>query len=1195
MKKRAVFLSVPIKFTLRVILLGIISTTLLCLQAKAEADDPQRVTLNLKEVSLSRLFEEIQKQTTYKFFYNDTQEQEMKKISVTANNETVESVLDKVFRGTKYTYQISGNQIVVKQSKEHINVLKKTEVMGRVTTKDNKTLPGVTVLLKGTTIGTSTNHNGEYNLTVPQSSDFTLIFSFIGMKTVEVIYTGKDTINITMEEENENLEDVVVTGYMSINKGNYVGAVTSVNVNDIKIAGESSIDQMLAGVVPGMLVRMSSGQVGASPKIRVRGTSTLLGSQEPVWVVDGVIQRDPFPLNEGGAELSSDIDDLRTIAANAISWLNPNDIETLTVLKDASATAIYGSKAANGVIVITTKKGKPGKLTVTYSGSMSIGQRPSYGLYDRMNSQEMMQFSKEMYEERVSYNLEVLPIGFAGLIMKLNNKEITHEQMEKEFHKMEHMNTDWFDILFKNSLSHSHSLSVYGGSEKIMNRTAINISETIGEAKGNDMENFSVTSNTTLRFGENIQVNFLLNGSYRNTQGFAYGVSPFDYAYNTTRVIPVRNEDGNLYYHEKWGNSSSAISGKFSYRYNILNELANTGNENVTKTLAPTLDITWNILPELSYQGLFSYSWNSSEIKSWATELSFYITSIRGYEYGSVLANGPEEKATKLPYGGLLYTESASTRDYTFRNSLVFDKTYNEKHRMTLQLGIEITSNKITGNNRQEYGYLKYRGETFATLPYYYTPYYTTIETENSLYEEMRSAKKVVNRTSNYLSEYFSGIYSYNNRYVLNFNARLDASNRFGQDPDKKFRPTWSVGIKWRLGNEIFTSNWKWLSSFDLSASYGYQGNSVEGVSPYLIANDGGFNNYLKQYTLNIKYLPYDNLGWEKTKSWNLSADLSFINGRINLLASWFSKNSNVLSSREVPSENGVLNSYIFGSQMENKGYEITFSVIPIQTQDFTWQFSINTSRTKNKLTNNQRENSLDDYLNGTAIVNGQPYSTFYSYKFTGLDPENGTPLFENMDIEATNNYLDFLVCTGKLDPDFSGGFFTSIRYKNFRFQANFAMQFGGQGRLPDFYQGTSSTQRGVPTPEQNLSRNLLKRWRNPGDETTTIYPSLPGRGDNDIIELPTTTFIITNRYTQYNFSDIRVADTDLIRCRQLSLTYTLENNLLQSLHIKNLSFSLSMANPFMIAFDKDWEGMDPETGGWPSRRTTSLSLNITF
>ena len=263
-----------------------------------------------------------------------------------------------------------------------------------------------------------------------------------------------------------------------------------------------------------------------------------------------------------------------------------------------------------------------------------------------------------------------------------------------------------------------------------------------------------------------------------------------------------------------------------------------------------------------------------------------------------------------------------------------------------------MTSNKITGNNKQEYGYLKYRGETFATIPYYYVPSYTTSETENDLYEQMRTTNKVINRTNNYVSEYFSGIYSYDNRYVVNFNARLDASNRFGQDPDKKFRPTWSVGVKWRLGSEPFTANWNWLSSFDLSASYGYQGNSVEGVSPYLIASDGGFSNLLKQYTLNIKYLPYNDLGWEKTKSWNFSADLSFVDGRINFLYSWFSKNSNVLSSREVPAENGVLSSYVFGSKMENKGYELTLSVIPVRTQDFTWQLSVNTSRTKNKLSN---------------------------------------------------------------------------------------------------------------------------------------------------------------------------------------------------------------------------------------------------
>lgn len=1153
----------------------------------------QKVSIAVKPtMTLNEVLKQIKDQSGVRILYDAGKMKQVQCQEMKITNLDVTEALKQVLKDTRFEFFEEGGVYIVRELAEQ--QAKVIRIVGKVTDEKKQPLPGVTVLLKGFAVGTATNAEGNYQLSIPNAPEkFSLLFSFIGMVTQEIAYAGKDTINVVMKEDVETLDDVVVTGYMTVDKGSYVGAVTTVRVDQIKIAGETSIDQMLQGAVPGMLVRMSSGQVGAAPKIRVRGTSTLLGNQEPVWVVDGVIQRDPFPMKEEDSALSGDIDDLRTIASNAISWLNPNDIETLTVLKDASATAIYGSKAANGVIVITTKKGQSGKLTVSYTGNMSIGQRPSYGLYDRMNSQEMMQFSKEMYEERVSYKSAVLPIGFAGLVQKLNDKEITYDQMLTEFRKMERTNTDWFKVLFRNAVSHSHSVSVYGGSDKITNRTSFNISETIGEAKGNDMSNFSVTSNTTLKFGKNLLVNFLLNGSYRNTKGFAYGVSPFDYAYNTTRVIPLYNEDGTLFYHEKWGSSSTAISGKSSYNYNILNERDNTGNENTTKTITPTLDINLTLLPGLTYQGLFSYSLSSSDIKSWATEHSYYITSIRGYEYGSVLANGAEEKATKLPYGGLLYTENASTRDYTFRNSLVYDKTFKDLHRMTLQVGIEVTSNKATGNYRKDYGYLKYRGEAFATIPHYYIPHYQTTDQVNALYEEMLEAKKVVNRTSNYLSEYFSGIYSYDNRYVINFNARLDASNRFGQDPDKKFRPTWSVGLKWRAGNESFARNWNWLTSLDFSGSYGFQGNSVEGVSPFLIAKDGGFNTYWKQYSLGIKYLPYKDLGWEKTKSWNFSVDMSFLQGRISMLANWFGKNSNVLSSREVPLENGVLNSFIFGSKMENKGYELTLSVVPIRTEDFTWQFSVNTGRTKNTVTNNDRENTLNDYLNGTSIVNGEPYSTFYSYEFSGLDEKNGTPLFNNMDIEKTNDYLDFLVKSGKLEPDFSGGLFMSFRYKNFRFQTNFSMQFGGQNRLPDFYQGTTSTQRGIPTPEQNLSRKLLKRWRNPGDKT--LYPSLPGRGDNGDVQLPSTTFVNTNRYTQYNFSDVRVADTDLIRCRQLSLSYEFGEKVLRSIRAKNLSVGVSMANPFMIVFDKDWEGMDPETAGWPARRTTSLSLNITF
>ena len=205
-------------------------------------------------------------------------------------------------------------------------------------------------------MGTSTDNNGHYSLNLPRVDNLSLLFSFIGMETEEVKYAGKDTINVVMKEDVETLEDVVVTGYMTLDKSKYVGAVDKVYAKDIMVPGESTIDQMLQGVIPGMSVRITSGMVGSTPKIRIRGTSTLLGSQDPVWVVDGVIQRDPLPLSQTDAALSSDLDNLRDIAANAISWLNPSDIESLTVLKDASATAIYGSKAANGVIVINTKK-----------------------------------------------------------------------------------------------------------------------------------------------------------------------------------------------------------------------------------------------------------------------------------------------------------------------------------------------------------------------------------------------------------------------------------------------------------------------------------------------------------------------------------------------------------------------------------------------------------------------------------------------------------------------------------------------------------------------------------------------------------------------------------------------------------------------------------------------------------------------
>ena len=350
------------------------------------------VTLDLKGVNLDEFVQAVKKQTNINFMYNSSLVAAAGEITIKVEKMELKSVLDTVLKKANLVYEFENNTVLIRPGKGQAVVKQQSVLKGIVKDEQGVPLPGVTVLVRQKTenttgmsvvMGTATDMDGKYSIMVPEGENVFVIFSFVGMVLREIKYTGQKTLDVVMKEDVKAVEEVVVTGYGNVSKGNYTGASTTVKAEDVLMAGVSSIDQMLQGVVPGMLVWNTTGQVGATSKIRVRGTSTLLGSQEPVWVVDGVIQQDPQPFNsEDNTKFSVDADDIKQLAGNAISWLNPNDIETITVLKDASATAIYGSKAANGVIVITTKKATVGKVQVSYSGNVSIGQRPRYGLYD---------------------------------------------------------------------------------------------------------------------------------------------------------------------------------------------------------------------------------------------------------------------------------------------------------------------------------------------------------------------------------------------------------------------------------------------------------------------------------------------------------------------------------------------------------------------------------------------------------------------------------------------------------------------------------------------------------------------------------------------------------------------------------------------------------------------------------------------
>ena len=451
-------------------------------QLFGQRDNP-KITFNFQRAPFFKVIENIRQQIPYEFVFNSEDVRSLNNITLSLKEVTLQQALDALLEGSGMEYVIEQKTVVIKKKVNSPSEKSKSILLkGFVTDRQKHPLPGVTVKLIDIMLGTSTNHKGYFSIQLPLERG-TLEFSFIGYVSQKVNFTERttDTLRIVMEELIVGMEEVVVTGYQKVDKRRSTSAITSVKASDVLVPGMSSIDQALEGRIPVLMLITNSGEVGATPRIRVRGTSTLIGNREPLWVLDGFIMHDP--VNVSVEDLNNP--DYINIVGNAIAGINPQDIDRIDVLKDASATALYGTKAANGVIVITTKKANVGKVFVAYSGDFSIGQRPRYGLYNQMNSREMMEFSQEMYEDRVSYPSKVLSIGYAGLMQSYLNKEITKKEFDQRYEKMAGTNTDWFDLLFQNSFSHKHSLSLSGGSEKIQNRTSLGYTDETGEANGN--------------------------------------------------------------------------------------------------------------------------------------------------------------------------------------------------------------------------------------------------------------------------------------------------------------------------------------------------------------------------------------------------------------------------------------------------------------------------------------------------------------------------------------------------------------------------------------------------------------------------------------------------------------------------------------------------------------------------------------
>ena len=1093
--------------------------------------------------------------------------------------------------------------VVLLLSSSQVMAQKVRVVTGHVYDPGKEALVGVTVAVKGSTSGGAiTDENGRYMILVPNENGTVIVFSSIGFEKKEVAVGDKKVIDVTMTEKSAYLDEVVVTGYQNVNRRELASAVSQIEMDEIKLSDKFSIDQMLAGQVAGMSVTTTGGGPSATPKIRIRGTSSLYGNTAPLWVLDGIILDDNSVNWDASGNLDPLAEDAQYLVGNAIAGVNPNDIESITVLKDASATAIYGVQAANGVIVVTTKKGRNGPAQVTYNGSVSINQRENYRRLYLMDAGERVQLSKDLLDSRLSYTRKDFNLGYEMLKAQYDAKKLTRSQFDAAVTEMIDRNTDWFDLLFRNAVTQNHTLSLSGGNESTTYYSSVGASISQGTAREEVSKRYTATLKVNSWISPKVYIGFQLNGSITDNQGYHSSFNPDSYARETARTIPAYNADGSLFFYRPYESFSTSNMANQTYAFNALHESQTTGNYADLASLTGLMNFVWKIYDGLRYEMTGSYVYNATKTTTWAQEDSYYVNQLRGYVFDELEFGSSFWNESVIPQGGVLSKSEATKTTLDIRNTLSYSKDF-KGHLVSALATSEIRSVITDGFSGTHYGWMPERGQVISPS---YTDAYI-VDLKNGAFTPV-----ITDNRANTVSWIFSGIYSYKDKYTLNANVRMDGSNQFGENPKYRFLPIWSVAGKYALTNEAFMKPYEdWLSYLALRLSYGIQGNVDKGTSPDLVMQIGSIDSNTGMATSTVAYWPNEDLRWEKTTQYNVGLDFSFLLDRITATVDFYKKvGTDMIVNKTISAVNGYTIRKINGGNVNNSGVELAVKFTPLQTKDMRLVIGFVHSYNKNELikANDETNNTRENMLSGSALIEGEALGTIYSYPFAGLDHETGLPVFYDKkgNTSATwlsktyKNYTLYedeieLVKSGVVSPPHTGGINLEYRWKEWILRGSFTYSLGAVNRLPFIYGDYDS----VFDPEKNVTREILNRWREPGDELHTNIPALYDDNTYTNLGIRPMRANVDHIYgtSMYDYSTARVCSTNNLRLRSLSLSYIFNKKVLKKMHLSNFQISEQANNLFIIA-DKRWHGFDPEQGSSANSsipRTYSLSVTIGF
>ena len=882
-------------------------------------------------------------------------------------------------------------------------------------------IPFASIQVKGTRTGGSTDADGRYSMQV--ASNGSLVFSSIGYKPAEMQVKGQSIINAALQPDAEALEGVVVTGMQQMDRRLFTGSTAKVDAASAKLDGMADVSRSLEGRVAGVSVQNVSGTFGTAPKIRVRGATSIYGSSKPLWVVDGVIMEDVVDVSAD--QLSSG--DATTLISSAIAGLNSDDIESFDILKDGSATSIYGARAMAGVIVVTTKKGRAGSFRLNYTGEFTTRLKPSYSTFNSMNSQDQMGIYQELQQKGYLNYASLANASDSGIYGKMYQLLSEYDKTSGQFglantaqaranylKAAEYRNTDWFDVLFSNAMQHNHSLSASGGSDNATYYASLSVMQDPGWTKQSKVQRYTGNVNTTFKFMNIMTLNLISNASFRKQRAPGtlgqttdvvsgevkrdFDINPYSFALNTSRAL-----DPNEFYTRNYA------------KFNILHELDNNYIDVSVTDIRVQGELKAKPIKQLELSALGAVKYTGSAQEHYILDNSNQALAYREMSTSTIRANNPylytdpddpySLPISVLPAGGIYERTDNSLFGWDFRATANYSQTFADKHIVNVFGGTEINSIERHGTWFRAWGIQYGMGET----PNYDYRVFKKGNEENSDYYSMtntrvRSAAFFANAT-----------YSYMGRYTINGTIRYEGTNKLGKSRQARWLPTWNVSGAWNIHEEDWMKPVNYaISHLSLKASYSLtadRGPSSVTNSAVVISSANPWRPFtsVKESMLYIADLANTDLTYEKKKELNLGLEAGFVDNRINIGLDWYTRNNYDLI--------GVINTQGMGGQVEklgniasmkSDGVELSLTTTNILKKNFKWTTNLIYSHSHNVVTNLKTTMRAIDLITGNGFAQeGYPVRSIFSIPFESLNSE-GLPTFINQDGNKTVSDIYF-------------------------------------------------------------------------------------------------------------------------------------------------------------------------------------------